>query len=209
MYQQALRVALQLIFFRGGPADMPFSLATTRAAAVLSVLATMLLLSPVAPMPLAFATGVGGTLGVAFFTRQLLRGRKLDNRFNQTVAAQLITGSLFALAMWPAFNAMAPAMEKILDTLREAQSVTTPEASEALLQKLSNEARDPEALGVPNWAALWSDALFVWSLVVATRINRLAADLRALPGIVLTLLSLFVLMGFVLMAQIVMSVLFL
>ncbi len=206
MYQQALRVALQLIIFRGGPADMPFSPALTRAAVVISVVASTLLLTSVAPWPLAFATGVGGAFGLAFFTRQLLRGRKLDNRYGQTLSAQLLVGSLFALALLPAFVAMAPAMEKMLAAIRTAQTLATPEASEALMRKLSAEAADPASLGVPSWAALWSDLVFVWSLVVATRINRLAADLNTLAGILLTGLSLIVLTGFVLMAQLIISI---
>lgn len=203
MYQQALRVALQLMIFRGGPQDMPFSLPLTRAVAVFAVLATVLLLSPVTPLPLAFATGLGGAMGVAFFTRQLLRGRKLDNRLQQAVTAQLLTGGLFALVMWPAFNAMAPAMLEVMTQMRAAMDASSGGADAATLDFGKNlQGR------VPGWAALWSDVVFIWSLAVAVRINRLAADLNTPASVLLTLLSLFVLMGFVLLAQLVVGIAF-
>lgn len=186
----ALRVAVNLALFRGNPADMPYSASLTRSIAVLAVVTSLLLLAPVTPLPLAFATGVGGVAGVAFFTRQLLRGKKLDNRFLQTVAAQLLVGSLFALAMWPAFAALAPAMQALMQDGKG-------------LERL--QSGEPLPLNPPAWAALWSDVMFIWSLAATARINRLAADLGTPSSWLLTLLSLFVLMGFVLMAQVVVA----
>lgn len=195
MFPQALRVALQLALFRGNPADMPYSASLTRTIAALAVVTSLLLLAPVTPFALALATGLGGVAGVAFFTRQLLRGKKLDNRFLQTLAAHLLVGSLFALAMWPAFVALAPAMKEMM-TLMSASAasnsgaVGVPDIAKELTTK------------PPTWAALWSDVLFIWSLAVSARINRLAADLGKPSSWLLTVLSLFVLMGFVLMAQV-------
>ncbi len=186
----ALRVAFNLALFRGNPADMPYSASLTRMIAALAVVTSLLLLAPVAPLPLALATGVGGVAGVAFFTRQLLRGKKLDNRFLQTLAAHLLVGSLFALAMWPAFAALAPAMQALMQDGKG-------------LERL--QSGEPLPLNPPAWAALWSDVLFIWSLAVTARINRLAADLGRPSSWLLTLLSLFVLMGFVLMAQVVVA----
>lgn len=186
----ALRVAVNLALFRGNPADMPYSASLTRSIAVLAVVTSLLLLAPVTPLPLAFATGIGGVAGVAFFTRQLLRGKKLDNRFLQTVAAQLLVGSLFALAMWPAFAALAPAMQALMQDGKG-------------LERL--QSGEPLPLNPPAWAALWSDVMFIWSLAATARINRLAADLGTPSSWLLTLLSLFVLMGFVLMAQVVVA----
>lgn len=188
MFIQALRVAVKLALFRGDPADMPYSASLTRSIAVLAVITSLLLLAPVTPLPLALATGIGGVAGVAFFTRQLLRGKKLDNRFLQTFAAQLLVGSLFALAMWPAFAALAPAMQALMQDGKG-------------LERL--QSGEPLPLNPPAWAALWSDVLFIWSLAATARINRLAADLGRPSSWLLTLLSLFVLMGFVLMAQVV------
>lgn len=199
MFAQALRVALQLMLFRSGPQDMPYAPSLTRMLAALSVAMGMLLLSPVTPLPLAFATGVGGVAGIAFFVRQLLKGRKLDNRFSQVLTAHLLTGSLFALALWPAFNAMAPAMLEVMEKMRAGYSLGTDADGQLAVTGLP--AGKALSIAVPGWAALWSDLIFVWSLVVATRINRLAADLNTPSSVLLTLLSLFVLMGFVLTAQ--------
>ena len=193
MFLQALRVALSLTLFRGGPGDIPYSLPLLRATIALTVLTSVLLLSSITPLPLAFATGIGGAAGVAVFTRQLLRGRKLDSRFMQTLTAQLLVGSLFALAMWPAFTALAPAMQALMKD------------GEGLARLQSGQ---PLPIEPPAWAALWSDVVFIWSLAVSARINRLAADLNTLSGWLLTLLSLFVLMGFVLIAQIVAALVF-
>lgn len=195
MFLQALRVAVQLALFRGNPADMPYSAPLTRSIAVLAVVTSLLLLAPVTPFALALATGLGGVAGVAFFTRQLLRGKKLDNRFLQTLAAQLLVGSLFALALWPALVALAPAMQEMM-TLMSAAATSNPDtvAVPDMATALTNKP--------PTWAALWSDLLFIWSLAASTRINRLAADLGRPSSWLLTILSLFVLMGFVLMAQV-------
>lgn len=200
MFPQALRVALGLILFRGGPADMPFAPTLPRIALAMAVFSTALLLSPVAPLSMALATGVGGALGVMFFTRQLLRGKKLDNRYAQAVSAQLLVGSLFALALWPAILAMAPSMQETMELMRAAMggagTATDPLAA-------AMQAAQSAKLKPPAWAALWSDVLFVWSLIASVRIYRLAADLSMPGSWLLTLLSLFVLTGFVMAAQLI------
>ena len=193
MFAQALRVTLQLALFRGGPQDMPYSLPLTRVVIALAVFASVLLLSPVTPLPLAFATGIGGATGVAFFTHRLLRGKSLESRFMQTLVAQLAVGTLFALAMWPAFSALAPVMQELM---KDGQA----------LERL--KSGQPLPIEPPAWAALWSDVLFIWSLAASARINRLAADLKVFSAWLVTLLSLFVLMGFVLLAQIIAALLF-
>ena len=200
MFQNALRVALGLALFRGGPADMPFSLSLTRASLAMAVFCTALLMSPVTPLPLALATAIGGAAGVSFFTRQLLRGRKLDNRLQQTLTAQLLVGSLFALAMWPAMLALAPTMEEMMALMRAATATAEGGAVSPLdfTQGLKTKP--------PAWAALWSDVVFVWSLAASTRINRLAADLGTPASWLMTLLSLFVLTGFVVMAQVAVAI---
>lgn len=200
MFLPALRVALGLALFKGGPADMPFSPGLPRLAIALAVFSTALLLSPVAPLPLALATGIGGSLGVAFFTKQLLKGKKLDNRYAQTVSAQLIVGSLFALAMCPAFMAMAPAMQEMMAAMRAGIDAAGPDAD-----PMAASLKITETLQVkpPAWAALWSDVLFVWSLIASVRINRLAAELSRPASWGMTVLSLFVLIGFVMVAQLI------
>lgn len=186
MVSQALRVALQLMVFRGNPADFPYSQTVTRVAAVFSCVAVVVLMSPALPLPMALATGLGGVAGLAVFTRQLLRANKLENRFAQLFAAQAVVGGLFALAMWPAFAAMAPAMLAV---------VNDPQ----LLERLSQG--DSPAIEVPQWAALCSDVLFFWNLAVSVRINRLGADLRLPSSWLLTLIGIFVLMSFVMFGQ--------
>lgn len=203
MYLQALRVAISLVLLRGGPQDMPFSTTLPRAALALAVFSSALLLSPLAPLPMALATGLGGAVGIAFFTRQLLKRKKLDNRYAQTVSAQLLVGSLFALAMVPALLAMAPSMQETMDLMRAAMQGAGPEDDPlALAMQAARQAK----LQPPAWAALWSDLMFVWSLIASTRINRLAADLGRPSSWALTLLSLFVLTGFVMAAQLIAAI---
>lgn len=191
MYQQALRVAISLMLFRGGPQDMPYSMPLARLAAAVAAVTTVLMLAPLTPFPLAVATGIGGVTGVAFFVRQLLRGRKLDSRFAQTVTSHLLVGSLFALMMWPAFSALSPAMQALMQDGKGMERL---------------QSGQPLPINPPAWAALWSDALFIWSMAASARINRLAGDLGRPASWLLTLLSLFVLLGFVLMAQIIAAV---
>ena len=205
MFLQALRVAVGLALFRGGPADMPFSTALPRLAMALAVFSSALLLSPVAPLPMALATGIGGAVGVGFFTRQLLKGKKLDNRYAQTVSAQLLMGSLFALALWPALVAMAPAMQQMMELMRAAMQSAGADGDPFAA---SMQAAQATKIQPPVWAQLWSDVVFVWSLIASVRINRLAADLSRPSSWVLTLLSLFVLTGFVMLAQLIVAILF-
>lgn len=192
MFQQALRVAVSLALFRSGPEEMPYSPRLTRAIVLAAVLVVVLMLSPVTPLPLAVATGVGGAAGMAVFLRRLLAGRGLINRFEQALASQLLVGVLFALAMWPAFAALAPLMQELMKD---------PQA----LEKIGRG--EPLPVDPPAWAGLWSDVLFIWSLAASARINRLAAGLTPLSGWLQTVLSLFVLLGFVLVAQILVAVL--
>lgn len=188
MYAAAGRVTLALLLFRGGPQDFPYSLALARQCALLAAAASALLMALVLPLPVALATGAGGVAGIAFFTRGLLKARKLDNRFLQVFAAQCAVGAVFALAMWPALSALAPSLLKMLKN------------PEALAQL---RAGTGPALEIPTWASLVSDVLFFWNLAVSARINRHAAEVGLGIGWLLTLASLFVVMGFVVLAQLI------
>ena len=187
MFSHALRVTLALLLFRGGPQDFPYSVALTRACALAAALASLLLMAPLIPLPLALAAALGGVVGLAFFTRTLLRARKLENRLLQTLGAQYLSGALFALAMWPAFQALAPELSRLL---------SDPAALESLRAGQPVDMQQP-----PMWATLLSDLLFFWSLAVSVRINRLAADLAIPAGILLTIASALVMMSFVVLAQ--------
>ncbi|MDP3858978.1 MAG: hypothetical protein Q8Q73_14575 [Stagnimonas sp.] len=187
MFSHALRVTLALLLFRGGPQDFPFSVPISRACAVAAALASLLLMAPLIPLPLALAAAIGGVVGLAFFTRTLLRARKLENRLVQTLGAQYLSGALFALAMWPAFQALAPELSRLL---------SDPAALERLRAGQPVDMQSP-----PMWATLLSDLLFFWSLAVSVRINRLAADLAVPAGILLTIASALVMMSFVVLAQ--------
>ena len=188
MFAHAARVTFALIFFRGGPEDFPHSLPLTRACALLALLASWLLLEPLLPTALALATAIGGVAGVAFFTGNLLRARKLPNRLLQTLGAQLAVGAVFAVALWPAFQVLAPAMLQLLKN---------PESAAKL------RAGIPVDVQVPPWASLTSDLLFFWNLAVTVRINRRAAELSMPMGLLLTFAGLFVLLSFVTLAQLV------
>lgn len=186
MFPQALRVTLALMLFRSGPQDFPYSVPLTRACAGLAVLASLLLMAPMIPMPLAVAAALGGVAGLAFFTRTLLRVRKVENRLAQTLGAHYLTGALFALALWPAFQALAPELARLL---------SDPAAMEAL------RSGKPLPLSPPGWATLWSDLLFFWSLAVSVRIHRLSAGLSLPTSLLLTVAAGLVMLSFVVFAQ--------
>jgi len=186
MFAHALRVTLALALFRGGPQDFPYSVPMSRAAAAIAVASSLLLMAPLAPLPMALAAALGGAGGLAFFTRSLLRARGMENRLAQTLGAQYLAGSLFALAMWLPFQAMAPSFLALMQD---------PDA----MAKLSQGT--PPAAEAPAWAALLSDLLFFWSIAVSVRINRLAAELSMTASVLLTLVGLFVMLSFVVFAQ--------
>lgn len=189
MFASLVTVTFGLIFFKAAPADFPYSVKLTRGlAGVIAVLA-YIWLSMLLPPGIAVSTAVGGVLGLTFFVHGLLKATKLQNRFLQTLGAQLAVGVLFAVAMLPAFAALAPALSAMLkdpSIIKSLQAGQTP------------------AINPPAWAAHVVDILFFWNLAVVVRINRLAANLSLPASILLTFISLFVVLGFITLTQLVM-----
>ncbi len=187
MIIRLFKLTIALVLFRAGPEEMPFSLPVTRALAALAVATSTLLMLPFVPFPLAIAAGIGGVGGIAFFTQALLRIRKQEPRLLQTLAAQYAVGSLFAVLLYPAFVAMAP---YVLEMMKNPNALSDLE---------SGKMAAPSA-GLVSFIA---DLLLLWNLVVSVRINRAAAELSSPLGWLLTLASLFVVMSFVTMAQVI------
>jgi hypothetical protein len=126
---------------------------------VLAVLASGLLFGASAPPLPAFVAGVFSTAALALFTRMLLRLRRLDNRYAQTLGALLCCGSLLMLVMRLPVTEMIPPMNAFLDRA----------------QKEPAFADDPANWpAMPAGASLMLDFLMLWLFAVTAHIYRRA-----------------------------------
>lgn len=170
MYAQLVAAALRILSFRAGPEDMPYAPALTPRLVVFALLAQVMVLGQLMPLPLVLLIGGLGLGAMALATHAFLRARQLANRFHQAFGALLATGGLLLLAMAPLFSFAVP-------MLREVTS--NPE--------LLEQPEQLAALRPPMIVNLLLDVLFFWNLAVTVRIYRLAGDLRLAGGILMTL----------------------
>lgn len=182
MLAQAFQTSLQILLFRAGPEDFPYSPdgRLDHACRALGVIATAVLFGLVQPLPLALVDGVVATLVVGLYVKLVLRIRGLEAREQQTRNALLVTGSLLMLALAVPMAAVMPQMQAFLATLAEAQKAAASGAAPAELT--------PEQMPqVPVLAGLAIDLLGLWFaagathvLSRATGIPRFAAAMMAL-----------------------------
>ncbi len=184
MIADSLKLSLRLMIFSGGPEDFAYSPQLTRLLAGLCVATSTLLLQFLLPLPVALGSSVAAVAAVALFNQTLLRLRRLEPRLAQTLAAHYATSSLFALLMTPALAQMAPMIQELMN-------------NPALLEQVKSGKATPSA-PASTFAA---DVLFFWSLLVTARIYRAAANLRFFGGVVVTILSLFVVLSFFVFSQ--------
>lgn len=191
MPMQAFRAALNILLFRAGPQDFPYSEDPTlgRACIALGVLASALFFGLSMPPLAALAAGAVAVAGVAMFTRVLLRVRRLENRHAQTLHSLLTVGAILLLVMRLPASELMPAMRAYLE----------------LVQQNPDLANQPD--GMPKFdaaPALLVDFLSLWFVAVSGHVFRHAANLGFLGGALVALLCLFnVMMLLVFMAPVI------
>jgi hypothetical protein len=170
MFATAAWRTLQLLFFRGGPQDFPYSDVLARTVPVLAIGANILLLGIVLPPLVAAAMGVTMVVVLALFTRGLLRARGMLNRFQQTFNSLLATDLVLKLLMLPAFYQLAP---KLLELAQNPELLS-----------------DPAKYVLPQGPMLATNLFSYWSFAVSANIYRQAAEVNIFIGVILTFLAL-------------------
>lgn len=161
---------LQMLFFRGGPQDFPYSDALARVVPLLAIAGNVLLMGAVLPPLLATAIAVTMVLVIAIYTRGLLRARGMLNRFQQTFNSLLATDFALKLVMIPAFHQLAPKLMELA----------------AHPELLSN----PDKFILPQGPALIANIVSYWGFAVSANIYRQGAGVGIFSGILLTILAL-------------------
>ncbi|WP_293368694.1 hypothetical protein [Nevskia sp.] len=185
MFNQAFHATLQILLFRKGPEDFPYSAdgRLNMACTALGIVATALMLGMLDPPLVALANALVATATVGFYARFLLRMRRLEARYQQTRNALLAVGStLMLLMLIPAANVVPalPVMEKISQALATSNGVV--DANGAL------PGLTPEQIAqVPRFhilaiylLGLWFAASAAHILRGATGVPRIAAALMAI-----------------------------
>lgn len=201
MLTQAFRISLRILFFRAGPEDIPYDngRGLTAACMVFGVLANAalgamlaqaaVLTKELGAQPPAYALvllGVATVLALALFTRLALQARKLDNRYQQTFNALLLTSSLLSLLMILPLALVMPHMAAMVEFSQKVQG--------------HPQAIDPNTpLPFPAWTALVFLAvpwIFLWQFAVTSWIYRRAADTHIAGGILIAALCVLAVLSF-------------
>jgi hypothetical protein len=196
MLPQAFWTSLRILFFRAGPEDVPYDPGRRLSIACIAfgllansalfmemseVAVSMHLASRMPTMALVVAVGVASVLGMGLFTRLTLQVRQLENRYQQTFNALLLTSSVLSLALVPLVHLLAP-------LLGVAQELSEKLAAHPEL------ADDPAiTAALPPWSVLVSlmlPWLVAWQFAVTAFIYRRAANVRTGGGLLIALLCL-------------------
>ncbi len=169
MFNQALHATLQILLFRKGPEDFPYSAdgRLDKACTALGIFATAMLFGIVQPLPLAIFDGAVATLVVTLYTRLVLRLRGLEARQQQTRNALLATGSLLMLVMWLPMSMVMPVMTQFIESMAAAQQAAGPDAAPLPI----TAEQLPQ---VPVLFGLMLDVLGLWFAANATHVLRQA-----------------------------------
>lgn len=158
---------LKILLFRAGPEEFPYDPGRNLTLACLGfgVLANAALLLFLMPPLAALFGGIANVGFLALFTRLTLAARKLDNRFQQTFNALVVSGAVLTLLMVPFFAKLAPVLAQIAE----------------LLAKNPELAKHPEKLPTPpSMPIMVLMMLGTWQIAVISRIFLLAGGVWTL-----------------------------
>ncbi|HVT36992.1 MAG TPA: hypothetical protein VHE37_15485 [Nevskiaceae bacterium] len=188
MFAQIYGVTLRLLLLRAGPQDLPYAPELTPALLALATAlayATFALVTPGAPAVFAAAASCAG---VWLLARELLKARKLSNRFAQTLHGLLLVAiALGLVTLWP-FSKIAPLLVAA--------------ASD------SGVLEHPERLDLPQLPMLALNLLAFWKLAANAHVLRNAIDSGFGAGLLLALLLEFVQLSMMMFGALLARVLF-
>ncbi|TAM10577.1 MAG: hypothetical protein EPN72_08890 [Nevskiaceae bacterium] len=173
-----LKSIFQLLLFRTGPQDVPYSPQLVRILVPLAVVAGWIVFSMLLPPGVAIAMSVVNVLATVLVAEGILRSRDLAARSAQTVAALLGTGIVLNLLMAYPAHVLAPHLTEL--------------------------AKNPELvktgdLKLPQGAVIAMDVFNIWQFALTAFIYRHAANVRIFGGIGFALLASLVVLTLVFM----------
>lgn len=180
MFAQVLSATLRILSFRAGPEDFPFdaSRRLTAICLIFALLVNTLFVALLSPLIFAFVSAAMNVGLLALLTRSALAARKLDNRFQQTFNALLLTTSLLTLAMTPFWAQLAPILLEIARLASKNPDL------------LNHPEQWPQMSGLANFLLA---ALGFWQIAVIGHIFYRAAGGMALFMLIATVVLLLVL----------------
>lgn len=166
MFSQLLLITFDILLLKRGPQDLPASQALTIAALLVYFGLNFALLSSGLPLgqSLIHAFLVCAVLGA--YTQGLLKWRKFEARFQQTLLGLLATGIVLGILTIAPMQALQP----FLEALAELK-----EGDELLVQP-------------PGWAVMMYAVAGIWHLIVMGHVFRHAMETTLGRGILMTLL---------------------
>lgn len=173
-----LQSIFQLLLFRAGPQDVPYSPRLVRILVPLAVLAGWVVFAMMLPPATAVAMSVVNVLATVLVAEGILRSRNLAARSAQTVSALLATGIVLNLFMVYPAHVLAPHLAEV--------------------------AKNPELLKsgelqLPQGTVIAMDLFNVWQFALTAFIYRHAANVRIFGGIGFALLASLVVLTLVFM----------
>lgn len=179
MFSNVLNATLRILLFRGGPQDFPFAPSLMPALMATALLANVLLFGLLLPIGLALVIGTMMIAAIGFSTRQVLRLRKLEPRFQQTYSALLATGAALTLAQVPLMAQLAPEMLQVLKHSAQALEQQQQLAAGAVAGPAPLAADLPQFSGP---LVFLLNMLSFWNFAVQAYIFRQAAEVNLWIG---------------------------
>lgn len=166
MLTKLILTTFEILQLKRGPQDLPASQTLTIGALLAYFGLNFSLLNTGLPTGQALIHAFLSVAVLGAYTQVVLRWRKLDARFQQTLLGLLVTGVVLGLLTIAPMQALQP----FLEALAEMK-----EGDELLVQP-------------PGWAVLMYAVVGIWHLVVMGHVFRHALDTSLGRGILLTLL---------------------
>ena len=171
----ALRISLAIVLLRAGPQDMPFD-ATPRLLRetllfTLVVYTAFWLIEFTLPQAMTAAALLIAAQWLAI--RATLSARQLQNRFQQTLTALLLTNSLLMLPMIPFMAKLAPIVKDWIEQLQQHPDL------------INHTEQLPLTPPLPTLAFY---LLSFWQFVVNARIFSRAVDVGVAAGVLIAIL---------------------
>lgn len=194
MFTPVLAATINLLTFRSGPQDFPYSPGLTPWTMAFAVAANLSVFAQIIPLPLALLMGVMMVLGLALVTRVLLRARQLEPRYNQTLNSLLVTSGVLTLALAPLFASVAPLLREMAAAMEQGAQAMGGSGGSA---EIAVETVAAPEIALPQGTMFLMNLLNFWNFAVSASIYRQAANVNILFGLLIALAAALSVMFFV------------
>lgn len=166
MFRQFLLISFEILQLKRGPQDLPASQSLLGLTLATYFVLNFLLLTTGLPTAQAMIHSFLACAVLAAYIQGLLRWRKLDARFHQTLLGLLSTGVILGLLTIGPMQALMPFLEAVAEMEQGGELTVQP----------------------PGWAVMMYAVVGIWHLIVMGHILRHAMDTTLGRGILFTLL---------------------